>query len=220
MNDAEYIKEQGLVVIVRGIDIDVIPDLVRALYDGGARVVETTFNPSDPETAEKTSAIIRKIYETMGDRMLVGAGTVIEEKYAVAAYNAGAKFLLSPDVNTDIIRLTKKLGLLSIPGAYTPSEIMTAYHAGADIIKMFPITKDDLGYLTNVSRPLSHIPFMCVGGVNPDTIGSFFNAGACSVGTGISILKPELIVARDFEGITALTKLHIERMDEAREKQI
>lgn len=216
MNNLDFIKKHGLVSIIRGIDISLIPDVVRAVYDGGVRIVETTFNPSDPDTKEKTAAIIRKIYETMGDKMLVGAGTVIEEEYAIAAYNAGAKFLLSPDVNTNIIRLAKKLGLISIPGAYTPSEIMTAYHAGADIIKMFPITKDDIGYLINVSRPLSHVPFMCVGGVNPDTIGSFFEAGACSVGTGISILKPELIAARDFEGITSLAKLHVERMNEAR----
>lgn len=216
MNNIEYIKQQGLVVIIRGMDISLIPDIVRAIYDGGARIVETTFNPSDPDTIEKTSAIIRKIHETMGDKMLVGAGTVIDESYAVAAYNAGAKFLLSPDVNTDIIKLTKKLGLVSIPGAFTPTEVMTAYRAGADIVKLFPITKNDLDYVVNITRPLSHIPFLCTGGVNPDTIGSFFSVGACSVGTGISILKPELIEKGDFEGIAQLTRLHIEQMNKAR----
>ena len=218
MNNLEYMKEQGLVVIFRGTDIAEIPDLVRAIYAGGARIVETTFNPSDPDTAEKTAAVIRGIYETMGDKMLVGAGTVIDESYAVAAANAGAKFLLSPDTNPDIIRLTKKLGLLSIPGAYTPSEVMSAWRAGADMVKLFPIPKDDIGYLINITRPLSHIPFLCTGGVNPDTIGCFFEAGACAVGTGISILKPELVKARDYDRITALTKLHIERMNEARRK--
>ena len=184
MNNLEFIKGHGLVVIFRGADIEQIPDLVRAIYAGGARIVETTFNPSDPDTTEKTAAVIRKIYDTMGDKMLVGAGTVIDETYAVVAANAGAKFLLSPDTNPDIIRLTKKLGLLSVPGAYTPSEVMTAYRAGADIVKLFPITKDDIGYLVNITRPLSHIPFLCTGGVNPDTIGSFFQAGACAGGHG------------------------------------
>ena len=193
-----------------------MPDLVRAVYAGGARIVETTFDPSDPDTAEKTAAIIRKIHETMGDKMLVGAGTVIDEAYAVAAKEAGAKFLLSPDTNPDIIRLTKQLGLISIPGALTPTEAMAAYRAGADIVKLFPITKNDIGYLINITRPLSHIPFLCTGGVNPDTIGSFFTAGACAVGTGISILKPELIAARDFDGIAQLTKLHIDRMNQAK----
>ncbi|MBR3966315.1 MAG: bifunctional 4-hydroxy-2-oxoglutarate aldolase/2-dehydro-3-deoxy-phosphogluconate aldolase [Clostridia bacterium] len=218
MNNVEFIKENGLIVIFRGVDISLVPDLVNAIYKGGVRIVETTFDPSDPDTAEKTSAIIRKIKETMGDKMLVGAGTVVDEAYAVAAQRAGAEFLLSPDTNPDIIRLTKKLGLVSIPGAFTPSEAMTAYRAGADIVKLFPITKDDIGYLINITRPLSHIPFLCTGGVNPDTIGSFFTAGACAVGTGISILKPERIAARDFDGIAALTKLHIDRMNEARKE--
>lgn len=218
MNNVEYIKQQRLIVIFRGVDIALVPDLVRAIYAGGARIVETTFDPSDPDTAEKTTEIIRTIYKTMGDRMLVGAGTVIDETYAVAAKEAGAKFLLSPDTNPDIIRLTKKLGLISIPGALTPTEAMIAYRAGADIVKLFPITKDDLGYLVNITRPLSHIPFLCTGGVNPDTIGSFFTAGACAVGTGISILKPDLIAARDFDGITALTKLHIERMNQVEKR--
>ena len=216
MNNVEYIKEQGLIVIFRGVDIALIPDLVRAIYAGGVRIVETTFDPSDPDTAEKTAEIIQTIYKTMGDQMLVGAGTVIDETYAVAAKEAGAKFLLSPDTNPDIIRLTKKLGLISIPGALTPTEAMTAYRAGADIVKLFPITKDDLGYLVNITRPLSHIPFLCTGGVNPDTVGSFFTAGACAVGTGISILKPDLIAAKNYEEITRLAAIHVEKVQAAK----
>ena len=216
MNNVDYIKEQGLIVIFRGVDIALVPDLVRAIYAGGVRIVETTFDPSDPDTAEKTAEIIQTIYKTMGDQMLVGAGTVIDETYAVAAKEAGAKFLLSPDTNPDIIRLTKKLGLISIPGALTPTEAMTAYRAGADIVKLFPITKDDLGYLVNITRPLSHIPFLCTGGVNPDTVGSFFTAGACAVGTGISILKPDLIAAKNYEEITRLAAIHIEKVQAAK----
>lgn len=216
MNNIEYIKEQGLIVIFRGVDNALIPDLVRAIYEGGARIVETTFDPSDPDTVENTAEVIRTIYKTMGDKMLVGAGTVIDETYAVAAKEAGAKFLLSPDTNPDIIRLTKKLGLISIPGALTPTEAMTAYRAGADIVKLFPITKDDIGYLVNITRPLSHIPFLCTGGVNPDTIGSFFTAGACAVGTGISILKPDLIAAKNYEEITRLAAIHVEKVQAAK----
>lgn len=216
MNNVDYIKEQGLIVIFRGVDIALVPDLVRAIYAGGVRIVETTFDPSDPDTAEKTAEIIQTIYKTMGDQMLVGAGTVVDETYAVAAKEAGAKFLLSPDTNPDIIRLTKKLGLISIPGALTPTEAMTAYRAGADIVKLFPITKDDLGYLVNITRPLSHIPFLCTGGVNPDTVGSFFTAGACAVGTGISILKPDLIAAKNYEEITRLAAIHVEKVQAAK----
>lgn len=217
MNNLEYMKEQGLCVIFRGTSPEDAEPLAKALYAGGVRVMETTFNPSDPDTIGKTKKTI-EILRNTADDLLVGAGTVIDEAYAVAAKEAGARFILSPDTNPDIIHLTKKLGMLSIPGAYTPSEVMTAWRAGADMVKMFPITKDDIGYLINITRPLSHIPFLCTGGVNPDTIGCFFEAGASAVGTGISILKPELIAAHDYDAITALTKLHIERMNEARRK--
>ena len=211
-----FITDHGLIVIFRGVDIEKIPATVNALYEGGARIVEVAFNPSDDDTINKTTAIIKRIYETMGNKLMVGAGTVISKEFADAAYNAGAKFIFSPNTDVEVIKHTKKLGLVSIPGAFTPSEVMTAYNAGADIIKMFPITKDDIGYLVNIMRPLSHIPFICVGGTNPDTIEAFIKAGANGVGTGISILKPELIVNDDYAEITRLTRIHLEKIKDAR----
>ncbi len=212
----KFIEEHGLIVIMRGIEIDVIPDLVKALYDGGARIVETTFNPSDPDTVKKTGDMIRKIYETMGEKIVVGAGTVLCKEHVIAAKNAGAKFIYSPNTDTEVIKLTKELGMMSIPGAFTPTEIMTAYNAGADLIKLFPITKNDIDYVTGITRPLSHIPFICTGGVNPDTIELFIKAGAKAVGTGISILKSDLIENRNFAEISSLTKLHLEKIQDAR----
>lgn len=212
------ISQQGLIVIFRGVPLEKIPETAKALYEGGARVVEIAFNPSDKDTVKKTTDIIKKVYETMGDKLLVGAGTVICEEYLMAAYEAGAKFIFCPNTDVDIIRKTKELGLMSIPGSLTPSEVMTAYKNGADIIKLFPITKDDLGYVTNITRPLSHIPFICVGGANIDTIEGFIKAGALGVGTGISILKPELIENEDYAEITRLTRLHLEKIDSARKE--
>ncbi|MBQ5590810.1 MAG: 2-dehydro-3-deoxyphosphogluconate aldolase, partial [Clostridia bacterium] len=104
----------------------------------------------------------------------------------------------------------------SIPGSLTPSEMMTAYNAGADLIKLFPITKNDVDYVKGVARPLSHIPYICVGGTNLDTIECFIQAGARGVATGISILKPELIEAEDYEEMGRLAKLHLEKIEEAR----
>ena len=210
------ILNHGLIVILRGIELEKIPAVCNALYDGDARIVEVAFNPSDDDTINKTTAIIKRIYETMGNKLMVGAGTVISKEFADAAYNAGAKFIFSPNTDVEVIKHTKKLGLVSIPGAFTPSEVMTAYNAGADIIKMFPITKDDIGYLVNIMRPLSHITFICVGGTNPDTIEAFIKAGANGVGTGISILKPELIVNDDYAEITRLTRIHLEKIKDAR----
>ena len=213
---SNFIVEHGLIVIFRGVDIEKIPSTAKALYDGGARIVEVAFNPSDENTIANTTAIIEKIYETMGDKLMVGAGTVIKKEFVDAAYKAGAKFIFSPNTDTKIIKYTKKLGLISISGAFTHSEVMDAYNAGADLIKIFPITKDDIGYLVNITRPLSHIPFICVGGTNPDTIECFMKAGAKGVGTGISILKPELLKTENYAEITRLTKLHLDKIAEVR----
>ena len=214
----KFIEQHGLIVILCGIDIEKIPEVSKALYKGGARVVEVAFNPSDPDTIKKTTVIIKKIYETMGDKLMVGAGTVISKKFLKAAYKAGAKFIFSPHTDVEIIKKTKKLGIVSIPGALTPSEVMTAYNAGADLIKLFPITKDDIDYVIGITRPLSHIPFICVGGTNPDTIEFFIQSGAKGVGTGISILKQELIDNDNYDEITRLTKLHLEKIEQARKE--
>lgn len=212
----KFIEQHGLIVILRGIELEKIPAVSKALYEGGARVVEVAFNPSDPQTKEKTSAIIKKIYETMGERLMVGAGTVVSEEFVEVAYQAGAKFIFSPNTDVEIIKKTKALGLVSIPGALTPSEVMTAYNSGADLIKLFPITKDDIDYVIGITRPLSHIPFICVGGTNLDTIELFIKAGAKGVGTGISILKSDLIENGNYDEITSLTKQHLEKIAQAR----
>lgn len=216
MKSAEIIEKEGLIVIFRGVALEKIGKTVEALYNGGVRIVEIAFNPSDKDTISKTTALIRKVKEVMGDKMLVGAGTVISEEFVLAAYEAGAEFIFSPDTDVDIIRLTKKLGLISIPGALTPTECKTAYKNGADIVKLFPATINDIDYITGITRPLSHIPFICVGGTNENTIEAFIKAGAKGVGTGISILKPELIENEDYIEITRLAKLHIEKIKEAR----
>lgn len=212
----KFIVEHGLITIIRGVQLEQIPDVTKALYDGGARVIEVAFNPSDPNTIEKTTAIIEKIYETVDEKIMVGAGTVVSNEFVHAAYNAGAKFIFSPNTDIEIVKETKKLGMISIPGAVTPSEIMNAYNAGADLIKLFPITKNEIDYVINITRPLSHIPFICVGGTNLDTIELFIKAGAKGVGTGVSILKPELLSTNNYSEITALTKQHLEKIADAR----
>ena len=216
MNKVELIKKEGLIVIFRGVGFDKIDKTAEAMYDGGVRVIEIAFNPSDENTVQKTTALIKEVKDKLGDKMTVGAGTVICEEYLVAAYNAGAEFIFSPDTDVDIIRLTKKLGLVSIPGALTPSECKTAYKNGADIIKLFPATVDKIDYIINITRPLSHIPFICTGGTNENTIEAFIKAGATGVGTGLSILKPELIESENYAEITRLARLHVDRIKEAR----
>ena len=163
------------------------------------------------ENAEKISAIVA----ALGDRMAVGAGTVLTVDEVRAAHDAGASFIVSPDTDPDVIAETKRLGMASIPGAMTPSEIKRAWMAGADIVKLFPA--DDLGYhyIQNLRGPLPHIPLMATGGVNPETIPEFLSRGIVAVGTGITVFRPDLVAAEDYEGIKALAKAHVEAIANA-----
>ena len=206
------IEQEKIIVILRGVKKEKIKKLLPALYRGGVRIIEIAYNHSDPNTIEDTCDLIRESKKVMGDKMCIGAGTVLNQKHVVEAYQAGAKFIFSPNVNTKVISLTKDLGLISIPGAFTPSECMTAYDAGADIIKLFPITLNEVGYVKNIMRPLSHIKFICVGGVSIESIPEYINCGAIGVGTGISILKPELLETENYDEIERLAKEHVEAL--------
>ena len=127
-----------------------------------------------------------------------------------AIKEAGASFIVSPDSDPDVIAETKRHGMASIPGAMTPTEIKRAYALGADIVKLFPA--DDLGYhyIQNLKGPLPHIPLMATGGVNPQTIPEFLSRGILAVGTGITVFRPDLVAAEDYEGIKALAKAHVD----------
>ncbi len=211
------VVKEGLICIFRGVPQDKIIPTAKAVFDGGVRVIEVAFNPAKPETAMQTAAAISSIKSALPE-ITVGAGTVVSTKLVDIAHKAGAQFIFSPNFNPEVVRLTKKLGLVSIPGAYTPSECAAAYDAGADIIKLFPTTVADCGYINNIMRPLNYIPFICVGGTNENTIEEFFKVGALGVGTGISILKPELIEAENYTEITRLAKLHIDKIRKCQNK--
>lgn len=215
----EFIIKQGLIVVLRDIPKEKIIDTVTALYKGGVEVVELAFNASDENTTIKTASLIKMIGEKFKGKMLIGAGTVIKPEYLNAAFNAGADFIVSPDTNIEIIKQTKQLGLLSIAGALTPSECTTAFNNGADLIKLFPITVNDLGYLKNITKPLSHIPFLCFGGTNIQTAPLFIKAGAVGVGTGSTLLKAELIENEDYEEITNQAKMLLEEIQKAKRQK-
>ena len=174
------------------------------------RLLETTFDHrlKDPikENAEKIAAL-SKAFE---GRMRIGAGTVLSEDEAQAAFDAGARFIISPNTNERVVARTKKLSMLSIPGAVTPTEICAAWDMGADIVKFFPA--DDLGfhYIQNLRGPLPHIPLMATGGVNPVTIPRFLELGVAAMGTGITVLRPDLLEKRDYAGIETLAKMHVD----------
>ena len=178
----QQILEYKIVAILRGCASDRIPDIAAALAEGGVRLMEITLN--SPGALES----IRQLSGIMGDRMLVGAGTVLTAAEAEAAVDAGARFIISPTLDIETIQMTRQLGAISIPGAFTPTEILTAYRNGADIIKVFPAGSSGAPYFKELRGPLPHIPLMPTGGVNLDNIRDFKAAGAVAFGISSALV--------------------------------
>ena len=211
MNGAvEELKQSRFMVLARGVPKDVLVKGVAAIADAGVTVFESTFDHRREDCIAENAEKIAALVTACGDRMSIGAGTVLSIEEVRAAHEAGASFIVSPDTNPAVIAETKRLGMASIPGAMTPTEIKRAHALGADIVKLFPA--DDLGYhyIQNLKGPLPHIPLMATGGVNPQTIPEFLSRGIIAVGTGITIFRPDLVAAKDYEGIKALAVAHIE----------
>lgn len=210
MSNIDFIKKHRFIAILRHIPLHTVEGVAKALYAGGVRIIEVTFNPSAADTVEETGAIIKKIKAMYGEEMLVGAGTVINEDFARAAFEAGSAFIVSPCTKPEVIAYTKAQGMLSIPGAYTPTEIVNAYDLGADVVKVFPVAPHEVGYLKNVMSPLSHIPFIPTGGINPDTVEEFLNTGALAVAAGATVVTKDLAEKGDWATITENAKRHTE----------
>ena len=209
----KLILEEKLVVLFRRVPLDRIADTARALVKGGVKLLEVTFDQAAEHPVEEYQQSIRLIREAVGDKLCLGAGTVLSVEQVQAAYDAGAEFILSPNTKKAVIEKTRELGMVSVPGAMTPSEIVDAWDYGADIVKLFPA--DDLGYhyIWNIRGPLPHIPLLTTGGVNPETIPEFLSYGASAVGTGISIVDRNLLNAGDYDGIAKLAKAHVDAIE-------
>lgn len=208
----ELLKKHRFVGIFRHIRPEYALRAAQAMYEGGIRIFEITFDPSRDATTEETGSIIRQLRGHFGPDVSVGAGTVLSVEFAKAAWEAGAEFIVAPNTDADVIAFTKAKGMLSIPGAYTPTEIMQAYKLGADVVKIFPILPDGEAYLKNVISPLSHIPFMVTGGINPDTVEKFLSTGATALAAGATIVTRELVEKGDFETIRENARRHTQKI--------
>ena len=184
MNSFNHILEYQIVAIIRGADPDAIFEIVRALKTGGIRTLEITIN------SPKALKVIEKVADEFSDELLIGAGTVLDPQTARDALQAGAKFIISPTLNIDTIAMTRRYGGLSIPGAFTPTEILRAYENGGEIIKVFPAT---LGprYIREIRGPLPQIPLMPTGGISHENIKEFREAGAVAFGIGSSLVNTD-----------------------------
>ncbi len=193
------ITEEKLVMIVRGVPADQMIPLAEAMYRGGVRVMECTYDASGKTPDEETAATIGRLAKHFEGRMMIGAGTVIKESQVELTAKHGGRFIVSPDTNVAVIRRTKQLGLASLPGALTPSEATTAHNAGADFVKLFPITTMGAAYLKAVRAPLSHIKFLAVGGVCLENIPQFLAAGAAGFGMGVNDADKKAIAEGRFD---------------------
>ncbi|NOV01109.1 bifunctional 4-hydroxy-2-oxoglutarate aldolase/2-dehydro-3-deoxy-phosphogluconate aldolase [Paenibacillus planticolens] len=197
MSILSHILEHKIISIVRGTELQHMLPVAQALYAGGIRLIEVTMNTPDALEA------IRLLRAEFEDSMAIGAGTVLDPESARAALLAGASFLLSPSLNVETIRLTKRYGAVSIPGAYTPTEIVTAYEHGADIVKIFPADAISPSFIKSLRGPLPQIPLMPTGGIDLHNIRAYADAGAAAFGIGGSLVPAKWAI--DYDSLEQLT---------------
>ena len=205
----QAILAHKIIVIMRGIDKDKLLPTAGALVKGGIKLIEVTFNHSSADKLQETKGAIQLLSE-MYPEIHIGAGTVMSVEQVEVAVAAGAKYIISPHVDQEVIARTKELGAISIPGALTPTEIVTAYKHGGDFIKLFPMENLGADYAKAVMGPLGHIPMLAVGGVNADTIKGFLAMGFKGVGIGGNLVNKKWIEAGDFAAICKLAKKYVE----------
>ncbi|WP_077325575.1 bifunctional 4-hydroxy-2-oxoglutarate aldolase/2-dehydro-3-deoxy-phosphogluconate aldolase [Virgibacillus siamensis] len=208
MNTLQQILDYKLVAVVRGAYPDDVMPIAEALYDGGIRIMEITMDTPRVET------VIGELNSAFNGEMVVGAGTVLDPESAKTAIMAGAKFIFSPTVNSETIKMTKRYGVVSIPGAMTPTEILTAYEHGADLIKVFPAGVMGPGYLKDVHGPMPYVPLMPTGGVNVSNVREYFEKGAVAAGLGSALVKTASPLANDdLQAITEKAKQFIDAIE-------
>jgi len=206
----ELIKESGIVAILRGIERKKILKATKALLDGGIKCIEVTFNTPG---AEK---MIHDIKKEFGSNVLVGAGTVTDEETAEIAHKAGAEFILSPSLHKEVIHYCKENQIISIPGAYTPTEIVMADKWGADIVKFFPAGAVDPKFIKLLSGPLDNIDLMAVGGIDLENVEDYIKNGCIGVGVGGSLVNKKHIENEEYDLTMDLAKAFIEKIKKAR----
>jgi 2-dehydro-3-deoxyphosphogluconate aldolase/(4S)-4-hydroxy-2-oxoglutarate aldolase len=203
MSTLSEILKHKIVAIIRGMPPGDVMNVAKALSEGGAKIIEVTLNSPD------ALSVIENLSHTLHNKILIGAGTVLNTSDAKNAIAAGAKFLISPSLDVEVIKAAKDAGVVSIPGAFTPTEILTAFRGGADIVKVFPAFNPD--YIKNILAPLNHIAVMPTGGINLDNIREFNKTGAVAFGIGSSLVENKAIVDEAYlQNVTAKARKFIE----------
>lgn len=210
LSPLDRVLDRKIVAVIRAESPDLLVDVAEALLAGGVEVMEVTF------TVPRAARVIEKVADKLGSRVLLGAGTVLDPETARAAFLAGAEFIVSPAVNVDVIEMCRRYSKLVMPGAFTPTEVVTAWQAGADIVKVFPSDLVGPKYLKLLHGPLPQIRLMPTGGVNLDTASEFLKAGACALGIGGSLVEAKAVASGDMNRIESLARQFVEVVERFR----
>lgn len=191
------IEESGVVAVVRLEDLSDAVNVARSLARGGVRGIEFTF--TNPRAAQAITAA----REAIGDDALIGAGSVLDAETARIAILAGAQFVVTPTTRIETIQLCNRYGIPIMSGAFTPTEILTAWEAGSAMVKVFPATALGPGYLKDIRGPLPQVKLIPTGGVSVDNAGDFIRAGASAVALGSALVDPKLVAGGAWEELAA-----------------
>lgn len=200
MNLLKKLENANIFAILRAVSNERLMEVASALIDGGIGAIEVTFDQRGD--GFETALAIESLTSKFGDRIVIGAGTVMTRRQAKLAHDAGAKFAVSPNTDADVIAYTKELGLFSMPGALTPTEIAHAYGCGADMVKLFPAGTMGPKYFDALRGPMPHIPLAAVGGITPTNIALFKASGAKAFGISSGLCSPGLVQQRRYNDIT------------------
>lgn len=204
------IQRSGIVAVIRSDRGELLADVAEALVAGGVDVMEVTF------TVPQAHRVLERVAERLGERILLGAGTVLDPETARIALLSGAEFVVSPAVNLEVIRLCRRYSKLVMPGALTPTEVITAWENGADIVKIFPSDTSGPSYLKALKGPFPQVRLMPTGGVNLDTAAAFLHAGAFALGVGSALVDPKAVAAGDLGKIEKLARQYVAIVQQSR----
>lgn len=197
------IVDAGVVAVIRTDTAEELVSICQAMADGGIRGVEITMtSPGAIEAIHDASKVLK-------DRAIIGAGSVLDPETARAAMLAGADFIVGPVVNLDVIRMCKRYGRIVVPGAFTPTEILRAWEAGADVIKVFPATRLGPSFIKDVLGPLPQVKLTPTGGVTLDNLGEFLKAGAAFVGVGTALVNKRLVTEGNWAELTRMAEQYV-----------
>ncbi|PAU84663.1 2-dehydro-3-deoxyphosphogluconate aldolase [Halorubrum salipaludis] len=206
----DQIREGGVVAILRGVGPESAIDVADAVVDGGVTALEVTADT--PRVTETIGALSDRF-----DDVLVGAGTVLDAETARAVQLAGAEFLVTPTVDAGVIETGNRYGTPVATGAFTPTEAVRAYEAGADLVKVFPAKTGGPDHVAALGGPLPQIPLVPTGGVGPENAGAYVEAGAAAVGVGSAIVDDDAVANGDYEAITENARRTVDAVAAARE---